>query len=146
MEGVERKFNGMVRSSRNSTHVLQNFFTRDAKGVLNPHSGCEFADGGGAGYARDTALGTEADLANEVFFYPGTECQNVSANGVLDLRGNRIAGHLTGATRILEMIEQLCGVHAGILEQRPLNAPRWPRFLAGTPHRVDEDVPVVDDA
>jgi hypothetical protein len=84
----------------------------------------QLRDGRPAGHRRNTALGAKANVGDSVAFQFNCEFKNVSASGVLQLRGGVGGFDFTRVSRVLKMVQEFGRIHKAIVMREALIVPK----------------------
>jgi len=98
---------------RNAADCVDQLVARYRSGLCEGLVADEFSEGRCAGDGRNASFRLKTDVGNRALGNCGSEFQDIAASGVLELyRGMRFMEN-AGVARVLEMIEELRGIHVG---------------------------------
>ena len=110
---------------RQAADFANQLFPAYAPGLVYIFAFDQLRDGRSAGHRRNAALGTKANVGDALAFQLKCELQNVSAGGVLQLRGGVGSFDLACVSWVLKMIEKFGRIHRAIVMRRTDDFPVW---------------------
>jgi hypothetical protein len=123
-ERVDCQLAGVVGGWRQASDFANQLFPAHLPGFVQTFALDQFGDGRSAGHRRNTAFGAKTNFGDARafrfrLFQSKAEFENVSADGIFELRDGVGRFQFTGVSRVLKMVEKIGGIHMAIVM-------RWP--------------------
>jgi len=110
-QGIDSQMAGVQRSLRQSASGFDQFFPAQLASFVERLSLHHFAQQRRTGHAGDATLRQKSNFIDTSSVYFHCQFKNIAAHGIVDLDGYVRIDHFSRVARMLEVVEDLRGIH-----------------------------------